>query len=236
VGRATYSDLGYRLLGELLEAECGVPWTRMGRSFTGLQPAPWKEAPVQVPPGGDREAWAFAAPEGVGFPVPSPKLPHDGNARAGMRGHAGFGATPEQLRAWLPRWVSQGWGRRMAVPTAIGADGAIWGLGLQAALEGPGRFGALLSRIPEGIGGVQVLVEEGDALAPPAPAQAAAPGPPTGWWYHTGFTGPLLAYRPSDGCCLALLCHRRGPEGELLDPEALRHRRWRMLEGLVEKL
>ncbi len=236
VGRSTYSDLGYRLLAELLEAECGVPWARMGEALTGLSPAPWGDAPVHLPAGPDLEAWEAVAPEGRPFPPPSPGRPHDANARAGMPGHAGFGTGADALRRWLGRWVAQGWPRRMAVPSAQSAEGGIWGLGLQAALDGQGRFGALLARVPEGLGGVHVLATDECDLSPAPPDLVGPPGRPLGWWFHTGFTGPLLCVRPTDGCCIALLCHRLGPGGVLLDLDELRGRRWRMLEGLVQAL
>jgi hypothetical protein len=38
-----------------------------------------------------------------------------------------------------------------------------------------------------------------------------------------------LFYRPEDGLCLAILTHRLGPAGELLDAEQLRARRWEIL-------
>ena len=37
-----------------------------------------------------------------------PRLPHDAHARAGMRGHAGFGAFPEDLARCLERWAGAG--------------------------------------------------------------------------------------------------------------------------------
>lgn len=115
VGEARYSDLNYRLLGELLEAELGLPWKRLGAAL-GLHPAPWAEPPVPVPPGPDREAWALAT--AAPFPEASPELPHDANARAGMIGHAGFGATAAQLRACLEGWVGADWPGRMAAPVS----------------------------------------------------------------------------------------------------------------------
>jgi CubicO group peptidase (beta-lactamase class C family) len=44
-GLATYSDLNYRLLAELLEAETGVPFSKLGLA-SGLSPAPWVEPPI----------------------------------------------------------------------------------------------------------------------------------------------------------------------------------------------
>lgn len=235
-GRSTYSDLGYRLIAELLESECGVPWKRMGEAFTGLSAAPWSLAPARIPPGPDFEAWRVAAPQDHPFPPAAPKLPHDANARAGMIGHAGFGAAPAQMQAWLGRWIAQGWASRMATPTAESGDGGVWGLGLQVSLDGEGRFGRLLARVPEGLGGLHLVASDDSSRPPEIPPLEGPPGQPTGWWYHTGFTGPLLCFRPSDRCCLALLCHRAGPDGELLDLDQLRSRRTAMLEGLVAGL
>ena len=224
-GLATYSDLNYRLLGELLQAETGVPWTRLAAAL-GLRPAPWSPAPAFLPDGPDAEAWRLAT--GQAPPPRDPCRPHDANARAGMVGHAGLAATTADLAGVLQRWIAGGWPDRMAVPQAAGEQGALWGLGLQVAHRGPGRFGELLAQVPAGAG-LQILAEQGGPMPPSAPPQAPEPGPPSGWWFHLGYTGPALFYRPEDRACLALLLDRRGPAGELLDPEALRARRWAAL-------
>jgi CubicO group peptidase (beta-lactamase class C family) len=230
VGESTYSDLGYRLLAELLERELNLPWLKLGLA-SGLSPWPWALAPTPLPDGRDREAWVLATD--LPFPEQASGLPHDANARAGMIGHAGFGATAPQLEAALRAWVGAGWPRRMAVETSIG-DGTRWGLGLIRAQRGSGRFAEQLLRVPEGAG-VHVLADATNAAPMDAPP-LGPPGEPTDWWYHTGYTGVLLCARPKDGTALALLCHRRGPDGALLDDEALRARRWSALDRLVATL
>lgn len=232
-GEATYSDLGYRLLAQLVEMEARVPFPRLGAAMSGLTPAPWREAPIHAPDGPDAEAWRAAAP---GLPVPEadPRLPHDLNARAGMAGHAGFGATAAQLRAWLKVWSAQ-WAPRMCVEAAQEGDGSLWGLGLRVAHHGPGRFAELLARVPVGIG-VRVIEDAEREHAEAAPHLEETPGPPSAWWCHFGFTGPALFFRPEDSACLASLLHRRGPRGELLDAEALRARRWKHLAAFTAKL
>ena len=162
------------------------------------------------------------------FPPRDPHLPNDANARAGMRGHAGFGTDPAGLRACLERWVASGAPLRMAVDAARGADGSLWGLGLQRALTGPGRFGTLLDGCREK--GVHVIEWPTDRLSPPVPD--GPPGPPSAFWYHLGFTGPALFFRPSDGLCVAVLAHRVGPAGELLDAAQLQARRMEALAGV----
>ena len=228
-GLATYSDLNYRLLAELLEAETGVPFARLGQA-SGLSAAPWLVAPTEVPDGPDAVAWGLA----TATPLPSrdPSLPQDANARAGMSGHAGFGTTAPQFRAALARWVAAGWPERMARAAAEGETGSRWGLGLQVAFAGGGRFGQLLSKIPTGAG-LHVLENPTEAAPLAAPALADEAGAASDWWFHLGYTGPALFFRPSDLSCLALLLHRRGPEGELLDAEALRGRRWELLSRFV---
>lgn len=232
-GEATYSDLGYRLLAQLIEGETRVPFAQLGAAMSGLAPAPWREAPAQAPDGPDAEAWRAAEPE-LPLPKADPRLPHDLNARAGMQGHAGFGATAAQLRAWLPRW-SRHWAPRMCVEAAQEADGSVWGLGLRAAHRGSGRFAELLATVPIGLG-ARVIAEAGREHADPAPHLEDNPGPPSGWWCHFGFTGPALFFRPEDGACLALLLHRLGPDGTLLDAEALRARRWAILARFTATL
>lgn len=228
-GLATYSDLNYRLLAELLESETGLPFEKLGAAL-GLSPAPWLGAPAEVPDGPDALAWTLAAESPV--PARAGSLPHDCNARAGMRGHAGFGASAPQLRAVLARWVGSGWPDRMATATVEGENGTRWGLGLQVAFAGGGRFGQLLSEIPPGFG-LHVLEDPGMEAPVGAPVLDEDPGPPSGWWFHLGYTGPALFYRPSDRSCIAMLMHRKGPDGALLDAEALRARRWALLAPSV---
>jgi len=232
-GISTYSDLGYRLLGELLEQETGRPFQELGAEASGLLPAPWKQPPTDLPDGPDAAAWRLAAP-GCPLPPRAPLLPHDANARAGMRGHAGFGSTAPQMAEALARWCQGGFPLRMAVDTAQGEDGARWGLGLQRSFGGAGRFGELLERVPAGFGGIHVLASETTELAVPAPDPGAQPGAPTAWWMHFGFTGPALFLRPADGACLCLLVHRRGPSGELLEFKQLQARRWELLSRFLQ--
>lgn len=228
-GLATYSDLNYRLLAELLEAETGVPFAKLGAA-SGLSPAPWRTAPAEIPDGPDAVAWALATE--TPLPPRDPRLPQDANARAGMAGHAGFGTTASQLSAALARWVAAGWPERMTVETAQGENGARWGVGLQVAFAGGGRFGQLLSKIPSG-SGIHILEDLTKDAPPEVPPIEAEPGAPSGWWFHLGYTGPAVFYRPSGCCCLGLLLHRRGPKGALLDAEALRARRWAALSRFV---
>lgn len=228
-GLATYSDLNYRLLAELLEAELRLPFARLGAA-SGLSPAPWNSPPIEVPDGPDAAAWSLATKTPV--PPRIPGLPHDANARADMKGHAGFGTTSAQLHSTLRRWVASGWPDRMAVATAAGEQHTHWGLGLQIAFSGGGRFGHLLSSIPLG-SGIHVLEDATEDLPPVAPTLEVEPGPASDWWFHLGFTGPALFYRPSDHCCLGLLLHRRDPEGGLLDTELLRARRWAVVARFV---
>ena len=232
-GEATYSDLGYRLLAELVEAETRVPTLRLGAALSGLAPAPWREAPEPMPDGPDAEAWRAAEPT-LALPRPEAHLPHDLNARAGMAGHAGFGATAAQLRAWLKIWSAQ-WAPRMCVEASREADGSLWGLGLRAAHLGSGRFAELLAGVPIGAG-VRVIEDGTRERSASAPHLETEPGPPSAWWCHFGFTGPALFFRPEDGACLALLLHRLGPDGALLDAEDLRARRWELLSRFTDTL
>ena len=232
-GEATYSDLGYRLLAELIEAETRIPFMKLSAAMSGLAPAPWRDALEQMSDGPDAEAWRVAEPTLV-LPQPDPQGPHDLNARAGMVGHAGFGATAAQLRAWLKVWSMQ-WAPRMCVEASRESDGSVWGLGLRAAHFGSGRFAELLARVPAGIG-ARVIEDGTRERSAPAPHLEMEPGPSSTWWCHFGFTGPALFFRPEDGACIALLLHRLGPDGELLDAEALRARRWCILDGFTATL
>jgi len=230
-GTSLYSDLGYRLLAELLEGELGEPFAALGARSSGLVAAPWPEPPPFVPQGQDLGLWALAGPQ-LPFPARDPHLPNDANARAGMRGHAGFGADPDGMARSLERWLASGAPGRMARDTAESRDGARWGLGLQRALTGEGRFGTLLARLGKGRGGLHVLVRDEDSLSP-ALAEPGPAGEPSAFWFHLGYTGPALFFRPEDGLCVAILAHRRGPSGELLDAGQLHARRWEALASWI---
>jgi CubicO group peptidase (beta-lactamase class C family) len=247
-GESTYSDLGYRLLAEILEMELGQDWRALGENLTGLAGAPWgespagdtrcespagdtrRETPVQMPPGADHDAWPLATT--APFPAPQEGMPHDANARAGMKGHAGFGATPESARRWLGAWVKK-FPPLMAVETCRSADGETWGLGLQRLKKGPGGFAELLDA--KGIRGANVIAYDGYD-EPPQVGPRVPAGPSDGsldgssdWWFHLGYTGPALFVRPGDGACVLLLCHRLAGSLGLLPVGALMARRWQML-------
>lgn len=231
IGTSTYSDLGFRLLAQLLEQETGKTFATLAAP-SGLSLAPWDCTPVEIPDGPDAVAWPLAAPE-TPVPARSLHLPHDANARAGMKGHAGFGATPSQMHAAVARWIEGGFPSRMAVDTATAADRTRWGLGLQRALAGPGRLGGLLARVPDGFSGIHVVASTETDLAPEAPVAGPEPGLPTEWWMHFGFTGPALFVRPRDGAAIVLLLHRQGPQGEMLNLPQLQARRWRALSRFL---
>lgn len=231
IGTSTYSDLGFRLLAQLLEQETGKAFGELARA-SGLSPAPWEAVPAEIPDGPDAVAWPLAAP-GTPLPARSPHLPHDANARAGMKGHAGFGATPSQMHVAVERWIDAGFPARMAVETAIAEDGTRWGLSLQRALDGPGRLGSLLARVPGRFSGVHVAASTETELASEAPAVGPEAGLPTEWWMHFGFTGPALFVRPGDGAAIVLLLHRQGPSGEMLSLAQLQARRWRALSRFL---
>jgi hypothetical protein len=150
-----------------------------------------------------------------------------------MKGHAGFGATPSQMRMAVARWIEGGFPARMAVETAMAEDGTRWGLGLQRVLDGPGRLGSLLAQVPDGFSGLHVVASTEVDLSPEAPAVGTDPGLPTEWWMHFGFTGPALFVRPADGAAIVLLLHRRGPSGEMLSLAQLQARRWRALSRFL---
>lgn len=223
---ACYSDLGFRLLAETITTASGRAWRDLGEELSGLQAAPWQSLPLPAPPGPDRDAWLLAAPA-TPFPPPSPALPHDANARAGMIGHAGFGGTARDLLAWLRIW-RRDFAPRMVVEHAVASDGTRWGLGLWRVSDGAGQFGALLDCLPPD-GRCEVFEGATCDLPPEILPVAGASAANGSWWMHTGFTGPALFFRPADGACVCLLVHRRGPQGELLDMQTLHRRRMALL-------
>ena len=230
IGVSTYSDQGYRLIAELLESELGLSWKQLGAAASGLSAAPWHQAPTLIPAGQDEAAWRMAEPN-LGFPRAHSHLPHDANARAGMIGHAGFGATADQLRECLERWMAARWPDPMAVDIAQDADGESWGLGLQRATA---SYSDLLAGIPPGRAGVHVI-ESSSTEFSVIPPQATGTPAATSFWQHLAYAGPALFVRLEDRCCIALLCHRAGPAGELLSLDQLRARRRRMLQTVPEE-
>ncbi|MCL1908787.1 MAG: beta-lactamase family protein [Holophagaceae bacterium] len=221
-GKSTYSDISYRLLAEILEMETGQDWAVIGENLTGLLSAPWDERLVSMPPGADFDAWCIATT--TPFPDPKPGLPHDANARAGMKGHAGFGATPESACNWLSAWLKDFCGR-MAVETNLSTDGQIWGLGLQILKNGENGFAELLDNMA--IQGVQVISYEGIEDPPSLPPHV--PTDCSDWWFHFGYTGPAMFVRPRDLTCVLILCHRLGNKTQLLSADELRARRMEIL-------
>jgi CubicO group peptidase (beta-lactamase class C family) len=221
-GESTYSDVGFRLLAEILDIAAGRDWRAMGEEMSGLDAAPWADYPISMPLGADLNAWGLATD--TPFPQQHPSLPHDANARAGMKGHAGFGATPESAATWLEKWNKK-FPALMAIETNNSNDGQIWGLGLQRLREGQGSFAGLLDRLA--INGPCVIADGGTDDPQSTPPQV--PAGPSEWWFHLGYTGPALFVRPSDGACVLLLCNRLNSKSQLLNVEELRARRWQLL-------
>lgn len=220
-GYACYSDLGFRLLAELIEHKTGADWYDLGKNITGLHSPPWSPPPYLPPAAEDKIAWHYATPE-VPIPLPDPQWPHDINARAGMKGHAGFGADIALLEKWIKIWVDK-YAPKMVVETARARDGKRWGLSMWRVPDD--EFAELLYPVKEGIG--QKVWSTLDADWPSdIPSLPKCALYPSEWWMHTGFTGPVLFFRPRDRACFILLVHRCGPAGELLDHTTLRARRW----------
>jgi hypothetical protein len=180
-----------------------------------------------MPPGADIDAWPIAT--ALPFPEPEPCMSHDANARAGMKGHAGFGARPESAHRWLNTWI-QSFPRLMSNDTAHSQDGQIWGLGLQRLMCGCGSFAELLN--DRAIRGVHVIVD--DRIDEPPQIQPHIASNPSDWWFHFGYTGPALFVRPADGTCILICCHRLNYTSELLTIEELRARRWQILSNFIK--
>ena len=245
VGQAVYSDLNFRSLARLIEIESGEKYRDVARR-RGLSYRPWDDAsiPVFIPDGPDKETWVIAHPDGIAsYPDRRGNMPHDANSRAGMDGHAGFGATAAQYQRSLEAWLAEGWPEKQAVPTSKTEDGVTWGLGLWQVYSGPGRYGDILLEYEnQGIqNGVTVVEETGTELSEEVPtphvqgegAATHGQGNATDWWMHTGFTGPLVFFNPKIGCVVGVLTHRRGPAGEMIDIDQRRARHYKALRKLL---
>jgi len=234
-GSVVYSDVGFRLIWELLEAQTGKTLPELaedlfGGAIDGFHHLPFvvgddarRQLPIHLPDAIDAEAWLLSSKEPL--PERAPRLPHDCNARAGMCGHAGFAADNIGFEAVLRAWLAGGWPLRQAQSMGTNADGILYGYGLHRV---PALYTPILWRIPLSLTGVVVLVQ-GDAAAPP-PAHPLAPGAEeSNWWMHTGFTGCAVFVRIGltlEECLIVgLLAHRLGVTGGLLSADELAERR-----------
>jgi CubicO group peptidase (beta-lactamase class C family) len=254
VGTSTYSDLNFRTLGELLEIEKGESYENLALK-KGLSHRPWigKPSPMFIPDGPDKDTWEIAATDGLAsYPPREDYMPHDANSRAGMIGHAGFGANKQQFHKCLSNWLEEGWPIKQAIKHSIADDGYTqWGLGLLRVMDGPGKWGDELLKLEKsgsitsdggngnGNGcdsnGVYVLEEtkcELEDFVIASSTEISKVGEPTCWWMHTGFSGPIVFVEPNKGIVVGLLMHRRGPEGELIDIDKRRARAYAMLRKL----
>ena len=266
IGTSTYSDLNFRSLAHLLVTEKGTSYVELAAK-KGLSHQPWTHsrvqagcgwdsesalieagascaasapfAPVFVPDGPDRDTWEIASADGLlSYPARHPHTPHDANSRAGMLGHAGFGATAAQFEFCLKQWLEEGWPMKQAVQHSVAEDGYTeWGLGLLRVMDGKGKYGDILLRLTaQGklSPGVAVLEEDTCEVAEAVPldAREGGHGQPTDWWMHTGFTGPIIFVNPKTATVVGLLMHRRGPAGELVDIDVRRARAYSMLRRL----
>jgi CubicO group peptidase (beta-lactamase class C family) len=243
VGTSVYSDLNFRSLADLLEIETGQKYGDLALK-RGLPHRPWNEStesPIFIPDGPDKDTWVIAHPGGISsYPDRKGNLPHDANSRAGMNGHAGFGATVVQYQRSLEAWLGEGWAKRQAVPVSLSETGVQWGFGLWQVYDGPGRYGDILLQYErEGVREKVVVLEEtttelGEPVEAPELEKKATPqGNPTDWWMHTGFTGPLVFYHAKLDCVVGVLTHRRGPNGEMIDNDQRRARHYQALRKLL---
>eukprot|EP00606_Chrysophyceae_sp_TOSAG23-5_P000236 GSChrysophyteH2.ASY1.ANO1.22.1 assembled CDS len=241
VGTSTYSDLNFRALGELLSMELGQTYQEL-TAVKGLSHQPWHglPAPVFIPDGPDKDTWEIAASDGLAsYPPRQPYLPHDANSRAGMLGHAGFGANCQQFKKCLENWLEGGWPQKQANKQCVAEDGFTeWGLGLLRVMDGQGRYGEALlkleaeDRLSPGVHVVEETTTELATTDVPLNTEIGGEGKVTSWWMHTGFTGPIVFVQPEKGIVVGLLMHRCGPEGELIDIHKRRARAYNMFKSL----
>ncbi len=230
---ACYSDLNYRLLAEQLSLSTHEDYLSLTQKHTILKPFPWIQGCTEIPPGPDHEAWKCIDSK---QPIPfyHVSLPHDVNSRAGMRGHAGFAASPIEFKQAIKNWIEGEFPKRMAKEPLLGENGSLWGLGLQKLRQGTGSLGSLLTRIPSGALSEPLVIEgPGDHLSVNVEQHHEGD---CDWWGHLAFTGPAIFYRPEDQACIGLLTHRKGPQGELLSQSQIHARRIELLGSVVDFL
>jgi serine-type D-Ala-D-Ala carboxypeptidase len=209
-GRAVcYSDLGFMLLGWVLEACYGLP---LDEAFTGLVARPLGLTRAQFRPVADGRVMAgpgsgdllkIAATELDGDQRPNPGLVwgevHDGNAYAlgGVSGHAGLFAPVADLTAFV-----QG----LLVPGGLLSASSIALLASRQAGDG------------DDVRGIGWRLEPhiwGDW--------------PAGTIWHTGFTGTSLLVVPEEGAAVVLLTNSIHPHRRLEDQATVRAKVHRLL-------
>lgn len=230
---ACYSDLNYRLLAEQISLTTQEDYLSLAKKYTVLKAFPWTSQCTEIPPGPDYEAWKLIDSQNL-IPPYDPSLPHDINARAGMKGHAGFSANYVEFKESINIWIEDKFPQRMAQEPKAGENGSLWGLGLQKLRQGAGSLGSLLTRIPLGALKAPLIIEgSSDHISPEIPQYHEGE---CDWWGHFAFTGPAIFYRPKDQACIGLLTHRKGPDGELLIQPQIHARRIELLGTVVESL
>lgn len=245
VGTSVYSDLNFRVLGEILESETGQSYQSLAAD-KHLVHTPWNknegEYPLFAPPDGpDNDTWALASLDGLeSYPPREDYLPHDANSRAGMKAHAGFGGTRSQFKACLQQWLNDGHAAKQAIPQAQNEEGKVWGLGLWKVYAGEGRHGDILKQIEKQRSDLMqsglVTVLDSDTCEMYGEVHASEQlGEETDWWMHTGFTGPIVFYHSTCQCVIAILIHRVSALGELCTLEERTARHYHLLNQLLQE-
>jgi CubicO group peptidase (beta-lactamase class C family) len=185
--QSIYSDLGFMLLGFIVEDEAGQP---LDRQFEGFRAAAQLHEPMTFnPPRAARDAIAWTERDPWRGRVLQGEV-HDENASAlgGVAGHAGLfgtaGAVGEMARWWLARLA--------------GRDDAAAGVSAATA-----ALCAVRSRVPgssRGLGWDTMLVTSSCGTRWPATAIG-----------HTGFTGTSLWLDPQTDRYAVLLTNRVHP-------------------------
>ncbi len=182
--RALYSDLGYLLLGLVLEDHAG--W-RLERAVAALYDELGVEGPAFLPLGRE-PAWPLerVAPCGPlpGRPVVQGQV-EDENAFAlgGVAGHAGLFGSARQVAAVMD-----------ALCRAAAGEGP-WPAEWAGRLFAPDRATPGSTRTP-------------GFDTPSGPQSAAGAGPPPGTVGHLGFTGVSLWWHPQSNSGVVLLTNR----------------------------
>ena len=201
--RFVYSDVGFMVLGRIVERVCGRPLDEvfeevvagpLGRTTFGFHPASRPAAPELVELTAPTEKFKDDFLRGV---------VHDPRARAlgGVAGHAGLFGSAEDVATFAAMMLAKGEsaeGRRVLKAETV--------RGMTDAGESP--FGER-----RGLGW--------DMATPyDAPRGAFAPGS----YGHTGFTGTSVWIDPETDAFVVLLTSRLHPDGKGTTPNALRRR------------
>lgn len=269
-GTSLYSDISFRFVKDLLESNTMRSYEDLAVEQTGLYHYPWsnidfnQRLPISQPNAVDEVAWHIYYENNKPIPDTVQELPHDINARAGMKGHAGLCGSAKMVKNTLKKWVDEGYMMKQAVPYSRTEKGQIWGLGLWVQhYDVPNGFYDLLHSIPiNASNNTDVhIIENNDCCVLDDTIENIVDISidntiESDWWSHSGFTGfflyvmysllmhsllslilgPTIFVRPKDRMVICVLCNRLDVDHKLLDNNKRKLRILKLMKLYVSEI